>query len=326
MEPLLKVSRLQVEFKSDFGKRTVTDDIAFYVNEGETLGIVGESGCGKSVTVHSILGLLPSNGRIVEGEALFDGKDLCKLTEKELDKIRGKDIGMVFQDALTALNPVFTVESQITEQIRSHLGTGRQEAREKALKLLDEVGIPDPASALKKYPHELSGGQRQRVMIAMALSCGPKLLIADEPTTALDVTIQAQIMELIGGIMKKSRMSMILITHDIGLIAQMADRVVVMYAGQIIEEADVHELFKNPLHPYTKALLDSAPSIDDGDDRVLKSIKGAVPEDYTGITGCRFADRCELAEEGCRSGQDFSDRGNAHYVRCRIAGAAPVTE
>ena len=317
MEPLLKVNRLKVEFKSDFGKRTVTDDTAFYVNEGETLGIVGESGCGKSVTVHSILGLLPSNGRIVEGEALFDGKDLCKLNEAELDRIRGKDIGMVFQDALTALNPVFTVQSQLVEQIRAHLGISQAGAREKALKLLEEVGIPDPARALKKYPHELSGGQRQRVMIAMALSCGPKLLIADEPTTALDVTIQAQIMELISGIMKKDRMSMILITHDIGLIAQMADRVLVMYAGQVIEEADVHDLFKNPLHPYTRALLNSAPSIEDGDDHVLKAIRGAVPEDYTDITGCRFADRCELKAQGCELAQEYVQKESSHFVRCQ---------
>ena len=319
MEPLLKVSRLRVEFKSDFGKRTVTDDTAFYVNEGETLGLVGESGCGKSVTVQSILGLLPSNGRIAEGEALFDGVDLCKLSEKELDRIRGKDIGMVFQDALTALNPVFTVESQITEQIRIHLGLGRAEAREKTLKLLEEAGLPDPAGAMKKYPHELSGGQRQRVMIAMALSCGPRLLIADEPTTSLDVTIQAQIMELISRLRKKSRMSMILITHDIGLIAQMADRVAVMYAGQIIEETGVYELFKNPLHPYTRALLQSAPSIEDGDERVLKAIRGAVPEDYTDIEGCRFADRCECAGSGCELKQEFKQREEGHFVRCHLA-------
>lgn len=315
---LLEVSGLKVEFKSDFGKRTVTDDVALYVNSGETLGIVGESGCGKSVTVHSILGLLPSNAKILTGEALFDGTDLCKLSEKELDRIRGRDIGMIFQDALTALNPVFTVGSQIVEQIRAHLKLGKKEAENKALGLLEEVGIADPRGAMKKYPHELSGGQRQRVMIAMALSCNPRLLIADEPTTALDVTIQAQIMDLIGRLMKRSSMAMILITHDIGLIAQIADRVAVMYAGQIIEEAGVHELFKNPMHPYTKALLNSAPSIDDEEGRVLEAIKGSVPEDYTDMTGCRFAGRCSCVHEGCEARQSYEEKNDEHFVRCNL--------
>lgn len=258
MSPLLSVRNLSVEFAGDHGNRQVTQKIGFYVNQGEVLGIVGESGCGKSVTVQAMLGLLPAHGRCISGEAVFEGVDLCKLKEKELDEIRGFKIGMIFQDALSSLDPVFTVGSQLTETIRAHLKDDRKSAEKKAVGLLKEVGIPDPEKAMKKYPHELSGGQRQRVMIAIALSCGPKLLIADEPTTSLDMTIQAQIMDMIKKLMASRDMSMILISHDIGLIAQMADRVLVIHEGRVVEEAEVRELFKNPQSEITRGLLKKA--------------------------------------------------------------------
>ena len=231
MAPVLDVKDLRIRFHSDFGDRIVTDDVSFQVREGETLGIVGESGCGKSVTSLAVMGLLPRNGTVDKGSAMFEGKDLLSLPAKELDRIRGKDITMIFQDALASLNPVLTAGWQVTESIRRHVEPDRAKARAMALKLFEQVQIHDPEAVMKKFPHELSGGLRQRVMIAMALSCGPKLLIADEPTTALDVTIQAQIMQTIRQVKQQMNMSMILITHDIGLVAQMADRILVMYAG-----------------------------------------------------------------------------------------------
>ena len=316
MDPVLQVRDLRVRFRSDFGDRIVTDDISYEVGEHEILGIVGESGCGKSVSNLAVMGLLPKNGSVLKGSAVFEGKDLLHLPEKELDQIRGKDIAMVFQDALASLDPVFTIESQLTESIRKHITKDKKKARQMALDMLQKVAVPDPEETLKKYPGELSGGMRQRVMIAIALSCNPKLLIADEPTTALDVTIQAQIMKLIRNLTQELGMSMILITHDIGLIAQTADRVLVMYAGQIIEQADVFELFKNPLHPYTRALLASAPGIDDADNRTLVAIKGIVPENYTDLTGCRFMDRCPYAEEACRRHQGLLEPVAGHPVRC----------
>ena len=230
-EPLLDVQELRVRFQSDFGDRIVTDDISFHVNPGEILGIVGESGSGKSVSCLAVMGLLSRNGAVLHGKALYQGRDLLTIPEKELDKIRGNEISMVFQDALASLDPVLTVETQIAESLKKHLGMSRKEAAARALVMLEKAGIPDPAAVMKKYPHELSGGMRQRVMIAMALCCHPKLLIADEPTTALDVTIQAQIMQMIRRIRADLGMSVILITHDIGLVAQMADRVMVMYAA-----------------------------------------------------------------------------------------------
>ncbi len=316
MDPVLQVRDLRVRFRSDFGDRIVTDDISYEVGEHEILGIVGESGCGKSVSNLAVMGLLPKNGSVLKGSAVFEGKDLLHLPEKELDQIRGKDIAMVFQDALASLDPVFTIESQLTESIRKHITKDKKKVRQMALDMLQKVAVPDPEETLKKYPGELSGGMRQRVMIAIALSCNPKLLIADEPTTALDVTIQAQIMKLIRNLTQELGMSMILITHDIGLIAQTADRVLVMYAGQIIEQADVFELFKNPLHPYTRALLASAPGIDDADNRTLVAIKGIVPENYTDLTGCRFMDRCPYAEEACRRHQELLEPVAGHPVRC----------
>ena len=250
------------------------------------------------------------------GRVLFEGRDLLSMTERELDGVRGDRLTMIFQDPLTSLNPVFTIGSQMTESIRAHMGLGKDEARERALSLLKKVGLPDTLSVMKKYPHLLSGGMRQRVMIAMALSCNPSLLIADEPTTALDVTIQAQIMDLILELKEELGMAVLLITHDMGLVAQMADRVLVMYAGQLIEQARVLELFDHPAHPYTRALLRSVPGIRDEEGRRLESIEGIVPEHYDRIRGCRFARRCPFRTEICMKPQQEMSVGDSHIVRC----------
>ena len=267
MSHLLEVKGLTTGFTGDYGKTISVDHVSFHVDEGEVVCLVGESGCGKSVTSLSIMGLLGRGGAVVDGSVLFDDKNLLSMTEKELDEIRGDQITMIFQDPLTSLNPVFTVGNQITESIRTHMHLSKEDAKKRAENLLEKVGMPDAHGVMKKYPHTLSGGMRQRVMIAMALSCNPRLLIADEPTTALDVTIQAQIMELLSQLQKETGMAMILITHDIGLVANMADRVLVMYAGQIIEEAPAMELFRSPKHPYTQALLNTVPTIRDSADR-----------------------------------------------------------
>ena len=321
MEHLLDVKSLSVAFLGDGHQlNTVVDRVSFHVDPGEILCIVGESGCGKSVTSLAIMNLLSRNGRVTSGQVLFDGQDLFALSEKELDQIRGSKLSMIFQDALTSLNPVFTIGAQLTESLRIHMGLGKEDAKKRAIALLAKAGLPDPALMMKKYPHQLSGGQRQRVMIAIALSCGPKLLIADEPTTALDVTIQAQIMKLTRDLIHELNMSMILITHDLGLVAEMADRVMVMYAGQVVESTDVFTLFKHPAHPYTKALLGSVPSIYDAPDRKLLSIRGTVPESYERLSGCRFADRCDHAFDECRSesGQTMCQVTPNHAVRCRL--------
>lgn len=278
MSHLLEVTDLTTVFTGDYGKNISVDHVSFHIDPGEVVCIVGESGCGKSVTSLSIMGLLGKGGAVIDGSVLFDDKNLLAMTEKEFDQIRGNQISMIFQDPLTSLNPVFTVGSQITESIRVHLHLPKDEARKRAVGLLEKVGMPDPQGVMKKYPHTLSGGMRQRAMIAMALCCNPRLLIADEPTTALDVTIQAQIMALLKRLQEETGMSMILITHDIGLVANMADRVLVMYAGQIIEQAKASELFKSPRHPYTRALLETVPTIRDDADRKLFSIPGIVPE------------------------------------------------
>lgn len=319
MSHLLEVQGLTTTFKGDYGKTISVDHIHFHVDEGEVVCIVGESGCGKSVTSLSIMGLLGRGGAVTDGSVLFDSKNLLSMTEKELDKIRGNEITMIFQDPLTSLNPVFTVGNQITESIRTHMHLPKEEAARRAEGLLRKVGMPDARGAMKKFPHTLSGGMRQRVMIAMALSCNPRLLIADEPTTALDVTIQAQIMELLGTFQRETGMAMILITHDIGLVANMADRVLVMYAGQIIEEAPVGELFGNPCHPYTRALLDTVPTIKDGAERKLFAIPGIVPESYDGIRGCRFADRCQYRREACSNPQEDYVFGPFHRAKCIVS-------
>ena len=319
LEHLLEVKNLEVTFVGDYGASAAVDHIGYHVDHGETVCIVGESGCGKSVSSLALLRLLARNGYVTDGEAWFEGQDLLTLTEKQMDEIRGNRLTMIFQDALSSLNPVFTVGNQLTESIRAHLPLSKEEARERAVELLHKVGLPDPDAAMKKYPHTLSGGQRQRVMIAMALACEPRLVIADEPTTALDVTIQAQIMALLRELQAENGMSILLITHDIGLVAQMADRVLVMYAGQIVEEGTAREIFKNPRHPYTRALLRSVPSIRDDAARRLESIRGTVPEYYQQITGCRFASRCPYAAPECEQPQPMVEVAPGHCARCRIA-------
>ncbi len=319
LEHLLEVRNLETTFVGDYGASAAVDRISYYVDPGETVCIVGESGCGKSVSSLSLLHLLARNGFVTDGEAWFEGQDLLTLTEKEMDAIRGNRLSMIFQDALSSLNPVFTVGNQLVESIRAHLPLSKEEARARAVGLLRRVGLPDPEAAMKKYPHTLSGGQRQRVMIAMALACEPRLLIADEPTTALDVTIQAQIMALLRELQAENGMSILLITHDIGLVAQMADRVLVMYAGQIVEEGPVREIFKAPAHPYTRALLRSVPSIRDDGARRLESIRGTVPEHYQQIEGCRFASRCPYAAVECEKHQPMVRLAEGHFARCNIA-------
>lgn len=315
-ERILDVQELRVVFETDYGKRIITDNISLHIDDDEVLGIVGESGCGKSVTSLAIMGLLPRNGHAEHGRILYAGQDLLAMRPAALDKIRGKDLTMVFQDALAGLNPVYTIGNQLSEEIRVHLHVSRKEARDRSIEILGRMGIPDPVNAMRRYPHELSGGMRQRVMIAMALACGPRMMIADEPTTALDVTIQAQIMQEIRRARQEMHMAVLLITHDIGLVAQNADRVIVMYAGQIIEEAPVRDLYAHPLHPYTRALLAAAPGIDDGEDRRLESIRGAVPQQYDEITGCRFYERCPYACEACRAPQTLRTLDGGHQVRC----------
>ena len=316
MEPILSVRHLETTFTSDFGSGVVVDDVSFDVPTGQTLCIVGESGCGKSVTCLSIMGLLGRGGKVTGGQVVFDGRELTGLTEKELDQVRGSKLSMIFQDALTSLNPVFTVGNQLTEGIRIHAKCSRQQARSRSIQLLSKVGLPDPEAVFRTYPHTLSGGQRQRVMIAMALGCDPKLLIADEPTTALDVTIQKQIMALLKQLQQENGMSILLITHDMGLVAQMADQVIVMYAGQIVERAPVADLFHNPAHPYTRALLKSVPSIRDTSERVLESIQDTVPEHYEKMTGCRFRSRCPHATAACEQIQAAVEVAPEHLVCC----------
>jgi len=325
MEPLLRVEDLTVAFMEDKKQTVVVDGASFTVNPGEILCIVGESGCGKSVTALSILGLLSPNARILKGKALFEGQDLLKMSEKELDYIRGKEIAMIFQDVMNSLNPVFTVGNQLTEAIRIHLGYDKKRSEEYAAEILEKVGLPDAQAVMRKYPHMLSGGMQQRVMIAMALACQPKLIIADEPTTALDVTIQLQIMKLLAKLQKEFQMSIILITHDLGVVAELADRVIVMYAGHFMEEAPVYGLFDKPLHPYTRALLKSVPSIYDDADKKLESIPGTVPERYQDIKGCRFYDRCPYHVPLCKEPQPYFTIEPGHYVRCHRAGKGELT-
>ena len=299
-ERLLEVKGLKTHFFTDEGVVRAVDGVDFYINKGETLGVVGESGCGKSVTALSIMRLIPTPpGRIVEGQINYDGKNLLDLTPAQMRKIRGKEISMIFQEPMTSLNPVFTVGEQIAEALRLHEGLNRRDAMDKTVDMLKLVHIPNAERRVKEYPHQLSGGMRQRIMIAMALSCNPKLLIADEPTTALDVTIQAQILELLNELKAKLGMAIMLITHDMGVIAETAQRVVVMYAAKVAEEAPVTELFKEPLHPYTQGLLRSIPRIDLAATQKtkLETIPGTVPT-LRGAEkpGCRFAPRCAFAK------------------------------
>lgn len=316
MSHLLTISDLTIAFTGDSGTHEVTDHLSLTLDEGEVVCLVGESGCGKSVTAMSLLGLLGPGGSVTEGSICYEDRDLLTLSEKELDQIRGKEISMIFQDPMSSLNPVFTIGYQIMEGLRIHLGLKKREAWVRAVELLARVGMKEPELVMKSYPHTLSGGMRQRAIIAMALACNPKLLIADEPTTALDVSVQAQIMELLKRLQKESRMAVLLITHDMGVVSHMADRVLVMYAGQIVEEAEAEELFHHPSHPYTRALLAAIPTTGDSEERKLSSIPGMVPENYDTISGCRFADRCPYARQECHQRVGLREISKRHTVRC----------
>ena len=319
METLLEVKNLKTSFKTLQGSVTAVDGVSFEVKKGEILAIVGESGCGKSVTSQSIMRLYNEKELVkYSGEIFLEGKDLLSLSEKEMRSVRGDDIAMVFQDALSSLNPVFTIGDQIVEAIRMHQNISKKEAREKAIEMLRLTGIPIPEKRVDVYPHEMSGGMRQRSMIALALSCQPKLLIADEPTTALDVTIQAQIMELITELNKKYGMGIMLITHDLGVVANSCDRVVVMYLCQIVEEGTVDEIFKNPMHPYTQGLIKSVPTTKTDSSKKLYTIKGVVPLLSEAGEGCRFYNRCECATEQCKNCKPelCATEIEGHKVRC----------
>jgi len=299
--PLLEVDNLAVEFATDEGAVRAVDGISFSVSEGETLGLVGESGCGKTVTGLALLGLVPSPpGRVVSGSIRFMGQDLLQLAPAEMRRVRGSMISMIFQEPMTALNPVFRIGSQMTEVLRLHQGLTRQQARAAAIEMLAKVGIPAPDQRIDEYPHQLSGGMRQRVMIAMALSCSPQLLVADEPTTALDVTTQAQVLEQVVKLQQEFGMAMILITHDMGIVAETCSNAAVMYAGGIVEQAPVSELFARPRHPYTGGLLASIPRIRDEPIPRLPVIDGMVPDPLALPDGCRFADRCGKVKPFCR--------------------------
>jgi len=298
-ERLLEIKGLKTHFFTEEGVVRAVDGVDLHIDKGETLGVVGESGCGKTVTALSVMKLIAMPpGKIVEGQMLYGGRDLVTLPPAQMRKVRGKEISMVFQEPMTSLNPVFTIGEQIAEAVRLHEGLGRRAAMDKTVEMLKLVHIPNPERRVKEYPHQLSGGMRQRVMIAMALSCNPKLLIADEPTTALDVTIQAQILELLNELKAKLGMAVLLITHDMGVIAETAQRVMVMYAGKVVEEAPVKELFKEPLHPYTQGLLRSIPRIDTAatQKKRLEAIPGVVPSLLHLPQGCRFAPRCAFVK------------------------------
>lgn len=313
---LLEVKNLKTEFKLKRGVIRAVDDVSFHIEKGEILAIVGESGSGKSVTSLSIMGLLQKPGRIAGGEILFKSQDLNKMSRKELEKIRGNQISMIFQEPMTSLNPVWRIKDQIMESIITHLKVSKREALARTVEMLDTVGIPCAAQRANDYPHQMSGGMRQRVMTAMALSCNPELLIADEPTTALDVTIQAQILELLYRMREKFHMAVLLITHDLGVVSEAADRVLVMYCGKIVEEAEVRSLFSNPMHPYTRGLMNSIPQIDDDSGERLNMIRGMVPDPLHMPAGCSFSDRCDCCMERCTREMPELKEIDGHKVRC----------
>ncbi len=316
--PLLSVENLETRFPTRAGVVPAVNGVSFAIERGETLALVGESGSGKSVTALSILGLIAPPGHIAAGRILYDGKNLREISKEELRAIRGSEIAMILQDPMTSLNPVFTIGEQIAEAIRLHTDLPRAQAWKKAVESLESVAIPDPGRRAKQYPHEMSGGMRQRVMIAMALSCEPKLLIADEPTTALDVTIQAQILELINRLRVERNLGVLLITHDLGVVAETCDRAAVMYAGKIVENAPVTRLFAEPQHPYTRGLLASVPRVGGHADR-LSTIEGMVPKLTNLPPGCAFAPRCPEAEAKCREGDIplvTLDKPTDHVARC----------
>jgi len=325
MPSLLEIQNLKTVFSTERGILRAVDDVSLSLSAGETLGVVGESGCGKTMLALSILRLIPANGRIAEGRILFDGTDLLRLTEDEMREKRGRDIAMIFQEPMTSLNPVLRVGEQIAEAIRLHQHVSEKEAIDRSAALLGEVGIPDPERRVKDYPHQMSGGMRQRVMIAMAMSCRPRLLLADEPTTALDVTIQAQILKLISDLREKNNMAVVLITHDLGVVAEAAQKVAVMYAGKIVETTEAEKLFARPLHPYTRGLIESRPlgCTDENESGrgYLKTIPGTVPSLYDLPSGCRFADRCAIAEDRCRASEPaLAELEADHFVSCFVAG------
>lgn len=315
---ILEVNGLRTSFFTDDGEIPAVDGIDFYIREGEVLGIVGESGCGKSVTSLSIMGLVPSPpGKITAGEILFQDKDLTKLQEKQMREIRGNDIAMIFQEPMTSLNPLFTIGDQLREAIKIHKKDwSKRQIQDRAVEMMKLVGLPRAEDLMKEYPHQLSGGMRQRVMIAMALLCDPKVLIADEPTTALDVTIQAQILKLIKNLNERLNTAVLLITHDLGVVAETCERVIVMYAGKVVEEGPVHTIFKDPQHPYTRGLLESVPDMRFKKER-LYSIPGNVPKPGTIKTGCKFAERCEFAWDRCISeNPPLYQTAEDHQTRC----------
>ncbi|MCM3491682.1 ABC transporter ATP-binding protein [Alkalihalophilus marmarensis] len=319
-ESIIQVRDLRTSFFTDQGEVKAVDGVTFDVPKGKTLGIVGESGSGKSITSLSILRLIQNPGKVVGGEMIFKGEDLLKKSEAKMRKIRGNEISMIFQEPMTSLNPVYTVGEQIGEAFRIHEGLGKKKAIERSIEMLKLVGIPSPEQRVHQYPHELSGGMRQRVMIAMALACNPELLIADEPTTALDVTIQAQILELMKDLQDRLGMSIIMITHDLGVVAETCDYVAVMYCGKVVEYASIRELFKNPRHPYTVGLLNSLPRHDiDLDGEELSVIKGSVPSPADMPKGCRFAPRCPFASDICRERlPELEEDENGNQIRCWI--------
>ncbi|MEK3798644.1 ABC transporter ATP-binding protein [Peribacillus sp. FSL H8-0477] len=314
--PIIEVKQLRTSFQTDDGSIPVVNSIDFHVLPGEVLGVVGESGCGKSVTSLSIMGLVEARTGKVEGEILFKGDNLANASEKKMRKIRGNEIAMIFQEPMTSLNPVFTIGQQLTESLRVHRKWGKKQASVRAVEMLKLVGLGRAEELLKQYPHQLSGGMRQRVMIAMAMICEPELLIADEPTTALDVTIQAQILELMKDLNKKTDTAILMITHDLGVVAEMCQRVIVMYAGRIVEEGDVRSVFQNPLHPYTVGLIQSIPDMRVKKDR-LYSIPGNVPKPGSQNLGCQFAPRCAHAMSQCISETPaLTNHENGQKVRC----------
>jgi peptide/nickel transport system ATP-binding protein len=316
LPPLLEVTGLRTEFKLATGLLKAVRGVDLTVAAGETLALVGESGCGKSITAASIMRLVPPPGRIVAGSIRFKGEDLLQLSDEQMRDVRGNRIAMVFQDPMTSLNPVFTIGFQVAEGLRIHRGLGKEAAEKETVEILAQVGIPAPRERLRDYPHQLSGGMRQRVMIAMALALKPELIIADEPTTALDVTIQAQILELLDRLKTENRMGLVLITHNLGIVAERAHRTAIMYAGEIVELAPTDELFKNPLHPYTRGLLSSLPEFGHPGEK-LATIAGTVPDLRGELTGCAFRARCPIGDERCMETKtEMREAGAGHQVRC----------
>jgi peptide/nickel transport system ATP-binding protein len=319
MSAILEVNGLQTHFETERGTVKAVDGIDITVGSGQTLGVVGESGCGKTILALSIMRLVPSPpGRIVGGSVFLDGRDLLALSEEEMRRVRGREISMIFQEPMTSLNPVFRVGEQIAEVFRLHWGTGRREALTRSVEMLQRVGIPSPETRVRDYPHQMSGGMRQRVMIAMALACRPRVMLADEPTTALDVTIQAQMIDLIVRLQAETGTSVILITHDLGIIAKSTQEVAGMYAGQIVEQSSTRQLFSNPLHPYTVGLMGSIPRMEGpaGRGAFLRAIRGTVPPLYNLLPGCRFRDRCPDVFSVCKREPVLERNQPGHAVRC----------